>query len=291
MGEIWMVPAELGVWAVKALFSWAEYPSLPADVRVQQLAMDAGIALPRPVVHDGVAVVVVDDRRYRAYEWADLAPPPPTPVTPELAAEAGQILGLIHGLPPEDAEDAGDWYTTAATAENLAEQAEASLAAGATWGPDLVASHPAADELRQFVAVDHGQLALCHRDFEPSNVMPSVSTGALVTLDWENVGPLAADEELGSALLAWCVGSGTGDWPAVASFLDGYRSAGGTASLRPDRSFSVAACTTLNFLRVMADQALLADEHLAFAETQLDAMLHGGLADLVAAIRALADGG
>ena len=287
MGEVWKVETERGAWAVKALFPWAEYEPLPRDVQVQFAALAAGIALPRPVVHGSVAMVRVESRCYRAYEWVDLAPFSPPPATTEVANAAGRILGLVHTLPFAVDEDADGWYTTAPEPAEMRVLADAADDTGASWGPALRAAEPLMADLHKFIATDHAPPALCHRDFDMSNVLPAAETNELITLDWENVGPLAPDEELGSALLTWCTASGAVEERAVTAFLDGYTAAGGAAVPRADRSFSMAVCTSLNFLRVMAEQALQRDEHLEFATARVNELLHSSLQNLVVGIRNL----
>jgi aminoglycoside phosphotransferase (APT) family kinase protein len=287
MGEVWKVDTGRGVWAVKALFPWGVYDPMPPDVEVQLAAAAAGIALPRPVVHRDVAVVTVSSRQYRAYEWVELDPPVQPPATAERAHEAGHILGAIHelGLPADS--DVDRWYTATPEASAFGELADAADAAGMGWSGAMRAASPVVRSLLAFVTAEHAPPVVCHRDFDVSNVLPARGSTSLITLDWENVGPLAPDQELASALLAWCTASGTVDQTAVAAFLAGYASGGGDAVVRGS-SFSMAVCTCLNFLHVMAEQSLEQDEHQAFADAQVEQLLASSLADLLDGIRDLA---
>lgn len=284
MGEVWKVLTDGGAWAVKALFPWAVSEPLPRDVDVQLAALESGIALPRPVVHHGSAVVTVESRQYRAYEWVELAPPVQPPAPAAVAHEAGSILGRVHTLPITVDGDVDDWYTTTPDPSTLAELADAARSADAWWGAVLGSSLPLVAGLRDLVAIDHSPPGLCHRDFDVSNVVPATGSNALVTLDWENVGPLPQDQELASALLAWCTSSGAAEPRAIDAFLDGYRAAGGSVVVRPE-SFSMAVCTSLNFLRVMAEQSLDRDEHLDYADARLEELLLSSLPNLLASIR------
>jgi len=287
MGEIWRVRTEQGEWAVKALFEWADYPPLPLDVEVQLDALAAGVTLPRPVVCDGIAVVSVGGRLYRAYEWVDLAAPLQPPVPGDVAAEAGRILGLIHGLAIDVGVSVDDWYTTAPSVSEFGALVELAARDRAWWAVELDHRLPLVAELVAIGTNEQAPPRLCHRDFDITNVIPSSSNGSLVTLDWENAGPLSPDQELASALLAWCTASGEVEERAVAAFLDAYQSTGGTATVDATGSFSMVACTALNFLHAMAEQALQHDEHHAFAEAQLRTMLQGSLDDLLIGVGAL----
>jgi aminoglycoside phosphotransferase (APT) family kinase protein len=137
------------------------------------------------------------------------------------------------------------------------------------------------------VPTDHGPARLCHRDIDPSNVMPLAGDGPYVVLDWENAGPLAADAELASALHIWCAGAGVVRLDSAQSFLEGYRAAGGDADLDPRRSWSMAVSTGVNFLSVMAEQAMADDEHRSFAEGQLHALCAGAFDEVLASIETL----
>ena len=286
MGEVWRVDTDRGAWAVKALFPWGVYDPMPREVEVQLAAGAAGIAIPRPVIHREVAVVTVSSRQYRAYEWVDLDPPVLPPATVEIAHEAGYILGAIHGLGLPADSDVERWYTAAPEASAFGDLADAADAAGMWWSGAMRAASPVVQSLLAFVTAEHAPPVVCHRDFDVSNVLPSTASQSLITLDWENVGPLAPDQELAAALLAWCTASGTVDQTAVGAFLTGYASGGGDTVVR-DSSFSMAVCTCLNFLQVMAEQSLERDEHQAFADARLEQLLASSLADLLDGIRAL----
>jgi Ser/Thr protein kinase RdoA (MazF antagonist) len=285
MGEIWKLMTDTGAWAVKVLFDWGEAPARPSDVDMQLAALGAGIALPRPIVTaDDRAVVAIDGTRYRAYEWADLDPPVPRPAPPARAAEAGTLLGRLHQLGVPTDGEVDDWYTVATPATALSALGERAVAEGRPWAGAFVATLPAVERLRPFVPDDHGPARCCHRDFEPPNVLPAAGGGPLVVLDWENAGPLPPDAELAAALHSWCAGGGVARRDSAQAFLAGYRSAGGDAQLDPDRSWSMAVSTAVNFLAVMAEQAMADDEHRAFAERQLHALCHGDLDDVLASI-------
>lgn len=285
MGEVWKLATDTGAWAVKSLFEWGDAPARPADVDVQLAALGAGIPLPRPMLTaDDRAVVTIGGTRYRTYEWVELDPPTPRPAPPGRAAEAGELLGRLHRLDlPTDGE-VDEWYTTPAPASDLEELGERAMAEGRPWADAFVAALPAVERLRPFVSDDHGPARLCHRDFEPTNVLPLAGDGPYVVLDWENAGPLPADAELASALHVWCGGRGAVRLDSAESFLESYRAARGDVELDPDRSWAMTVSTAVNFLAVMAEQAMADDEHRDFAERQLGELCRGAFDDVLASI-------
>lgn len=106
-GFIWKVQTTTGAYAAKQLQPSVDAPPVPFDVAFQQVARDASVPLPAPVLTpDGLAVV----DRVRVYEWVDLAPELPRPVSVDRATEAGDLLGRIHrlGIPPNG--ETGSWY-------------------------------------------------------------------------------------------------------------------------------------------------------------------------------------
>ena len=275
MGEIWRVATSTGAYAVKLLFPWDPPPPLPLDVRFQLEALDAGVPLPRPVLtSSGDAVVPIGERLVRVYEWLDVDAPATDPVGSELAAEAGRILGTIHSigarLPVDD--DVDGWFVEVPSHEvwtALVDRARGAEEATA-WGGRLEEQLPLVAELSARVVRPAGPAIVCHRDFGVDNVVRVRGDARLHVLDWENCGPLQPDLDLACALLSW-----THDAPTGEAFLDGY---GATCphdiDLSP-ASFTAAIATFVNFLKVMADQALDDPEHRPFAEKQVHGLLDG----------------
>lgn len=276
MGEIWRLETANGRWAVKALFEWDPPPPLPDDIAVQRAALAAGLRLPRPVLTaEGTAVACVSQRLFRAYDWIDLAEPLALPVGTERAAEAGDILGTIHalGLPVVGAVDR--WYLEAPDAGRWPHLVARSKEERSDWSESLIACTETLIALASFTATGSATTTVvCHRDFEPANV-PVDIRGRLVTLDWENAGPLDPAAEVAYALLAWTAGPEGVDTMAVRSFLDAYAARTDREPALDQGSFGTAAATYLNFASVMADQALDDSGHKAFAEQQLRALLEG----------------
>jgi Ser/Thr protein kinase RdoA (MazF antagonist) len=288
MGEIWRLATSRGIWAVKWQFGWAPAPPHPADVPVQLAAAAAGIPLPRPVLTPaGEAVAQAGERHARVYEWVDLAPVTGVPAPGPVAAEAGRLLGVLHKLALRASEPDDPWYSRAPSAADWAALAERAGAAGMSWAGGLAAARDLIAGLTTRAAGPQpsGQRITCHRDFNPDNVIPAAAGGRpagghLVVLDWEECGPLDPSQELGYALFAWCTGQGQISTSAMTALLGGYTAALGERPRLSPAMFTTAIAVHLNFLHVMAAQAIEDPDHRDFAEQQVTGLLDHDLAGL-----------
>jgi Ser/Thr protein kinase RdoA (MazF antagonist) len=287
MGEIWHLETGRGRWAVKWQFPWAPPDARPYDLEVQRAAAAAGIPLALPVTTPaGEAVIRVGDRQARVYEWVDLGPAGRPPAGPDRARQAGELLGMLHGLAIPAASLVDTWYTSPPRPDAWATLAARAAAAGATWASGLAAARPLIRALTALaVPAPPGRPIACHRDFTPHNVLPRAADGRLVVLDWENAGPLPAGRELGYVLLAWAAADGHFDAAAAGALLAGYRAASGAAPHLEPGLFATAAAVQLNFLHIMAGQALEDPAHRPYAEEQLASLLDHDLEDLRRSIR------
>jgi Ser/Thr protein kinase RdoA (MazF antagonist) len=281
MGETWRLATTAGRWAVKWQFPWVPCDARPADVAIQLAASAAGIPLPRPVTApDGAAVVQVGDRHARVYQWIDLSHPITPPAPAAIAAEAGGLLGILHGLAlPADGPD-DPWFTVAPSPGYWADIGERATAAGAAWAPRLAQARGLIDDLSKAAVPSSRTPVTCHRDFNPDNVIPAVTHGRLTVLDWENAGPLDPVRELGYVIFAWCTGGGSFEPAAADALLSAYAAATGRApELGPDL-FGTAAAVHLNFVTAMAAMALTEPDHRDYAEAALAGLLQHDLPDL-----------
>ena len=266
-GFIWKVTTDRAAFAVKRLQPWVEAEAVPFDVHVQHAAEAAGIPLPRPVLTpNGEAMV----EHTRVYEWVELLPATPIPVTPAVAREVGDLLGRLHrlALPPPH-EEVDDWFTEPPRLEDwndLARRGADEDAPWMSWLPDEIAF---LDDLGRQIAVPHtGPVITCHCDYAPGNVLPSAADGSLVVLDWENAGPLQADVELAWALVLWTLNGDRVDAAAAEALLDGY---GARPTFAPT-AFHVALVTHVNFLKVNLDHSLDAEHQGEFADRWIDVL-------------------
>ncbi len=284
MGEVWRLETSAGRWAAKWQFPWAPAQPRPPDVAVQRAAAAAGIPLPLPVTTpEDAAVVQLGGRFARVYEWVDLGPPLTVPVSPATAAEAGRLLGLLHGLRLAPAGPPDPWFTEIKPDSYWPDVIGRGAAAGAPWAAPLAAARDVIAGLGSHVVAPAGQpLLTCHRDFNPDNVLPAAADGRLLVLDWENSGPLSPVRELGYAIFTWCTGGGHFDRAAADALLAGYALAAGAApELGPDL-FCTAIATHLNVLHVMAEQWLAEPVHRGYTQQFITDLLASDLGDLAA---------
>ena len=282
MGEIWRLDTSRGRWAVKWQFPWAPAEARPGDLDTQVAAARAGIPLPRPVVTpDADAVVLVDGRHARVYEWVDLDVPFRPPVGETIAAEAGRLLGVLHRLAIKPGLPVDTWYTQAPAPDAWSALAGRARSAGAAWAAKLTAASPLIAELTALIAAapEH-PVIVCHRDFSPANVLPRAPGGQLVVLDWGNAGPLQAGRELGYVLLAWAAAGPRFDTRAAEALLSGYAAASGSGPQPDPGFFATAVAAQLNFLLAMADQAISDPARRGYAEEQIASLLDHDLDDL-----------
>jgi len=282
MGEIWRLDTSNGRWAVKWQFPWAPADPRPLDATVQLAAAAAGVPLPLPVTApDADAVAAVGGRHARVYHWVELGQPVLLPATPAVAADAGRLLGLLHRLGLTSDEPVDPWYTQVRPADYWTELADRATAAGAAWAPRLAGARGLVAYLSEFVTPPPDRpVIVCHRDFNPGNVIPAVPDGRLTVLDWENCGPLDPVRELGYAVYTWSCGGGRFDAGAAEALLAGYASATGADPELPDDLFATAVATHVNVLGVMAEQAIAEPEHRRYAEARIAELLDDELAEL-----------
>ena len=283
MGEVWRLETTRGAWAVKWQFPWGPVQPRPADVGVQLAAAAAGIPLPGPVLTPaGEAVARIGSHHVRVYEWANLARPAEPPVDDQTAAEAGRLLGVLHGLALPATEPDDPWYAEVPPLADWAALTDHAAAARLTWADQLAGAQERISGLsaRATVPSRRARRIVCHRDFNPDNVVPASSGDHLVVLDWENAGPLDPGRELGYALFAWAAGPGQISTTSVASLLDGYATALGTDPALGPGMFATAIAVHLNFLFVMAEQAIADPGQRDYCERQLAGLLDHDLDDL-----------
>jgi aminoglycoside phosphotransferase (APT) family kinase protein len=283
MGEVWRLETIRGAWAVKWRFPWGPVQPRPADVGVQLAAVAAGIPLPAPVLTPaGEAVALIGSHHVRVHEWAELARPAEPPVADRTAAQAGRLLGVLHSLALPTTEPDDPWYAEVRRPADWAALADRAAAAGTAWAGRLAGAQERIAVLSAQASVPRRreQRIVCHRDFNPDNVVPAASGDHLVVLDWENAGPLDPGCELGYALFVWSVGRGQVSTTAVTALLDSYAAALGADPALGPGMFATAIAAHLNFLFVMAEQAIAEPGHRDYCERQLSGLLHHDLDDL-----------
>jgi Ser/Thr protein kinase RdoA (MazF antagonist) len=256
MGEIFRVDVPQGSFALKKLFEWNPGTGGETQAAFSARARAAGVVTPVEVraVATGELVAPVGVERYRVYSWLDLHDELVPPVAAETLVELGTIVGTLHAIAPETSDPVDDWYVTPPAAEEWHELASAASEAGASWAEQLAEAVPLliAEGTSTVEALSLSPAPrLCHRDLDPTNVLP-LRDGGLAVLDWENVGPLAPAHDLAMAVLSFVAADSDDVRRQVRNVRAGYVAAGGTVGGLSESSFAVALNTQLNFLHLQA---------------------------------------
>jgi Ser/Thr protein kinase RdoA (MazF antagonist) len=295
LGRIWQVTADGRRFALKEMFF--EPPSeavVEAEVMLVRRAAAEGVrsADSKPDRQGRYLFSGPDGRWLRVYDWVDVRPLDLT--EPTLPARLGELLAGLHRCAPvavaeADGEPPIRWYDQAPDRPAFG----AALASGAAWVPRLADRLALLDPLTSVVTpVDPARLLLCHRDLHPGNVLAD-DAGALVVVDWEDIGPADPARELAGALFDWWCDPVV-DAAAMRATYDAYVRRGGPARITELADFSMLVASRLNFLRKQLNIAIderIPEEHRAWAETEIDEALRilptpGQLAEVLELTRA-----
>jgi Ser/Thr protein kinase RdoA (MazF antagonist) len=278
LGQIWRLEAGPARYALKEIF--AEPPSealIAAELAFAGRAASAGVRLPASHPdRDGRYLLTTPHGTWlRLYDWLDLRPVDlAAPATP---GDLGALLAALHrGAPAMTSEPGGGppdpWYERLPDPHALARAAES----GAVWADRLAGRLTTLAELGAAVAPsDPAALIVCHRDLHPENVLADPS-GALVVVDWDNLGPADPARELARALFDWFCEEPLFDLGAMRAMYAAYLRAGGPARLTGPADFSMLIAVRLNFLLVQARIALdpgAEPRHREWAEREIDEVL------------------
>jgi Ser/Thr protein kinase RdoA (MazF antagonist) len=279
LGQIWRLDVGPKRYALKEIF--AEPPSealIEAELAFARRAAEAGVRLPagHPDRTGRHLLTAPGGTWLRLYDWLDLRPV-------ELTAEAtprelGVLLARLHRCAPEGpATEVGGgpphpWYDHVPGAHEWARAA----ASGAAWAGRLAHRLATLPELCAAVApADPAALIVCHRDLHPENVLAD-STGALVVVDWDDLGPAAPGRELARALFDWFCDSSAADLDAVRGMYEAYVGEGGPGRITELADFSMLLASRLNFL--LGQTAVAIDpraepRHREWAESEIEEAL------------------
>ncbi|MDX3110259.1 phosphotransferase enzyme family protein [Nonomuraea angiospora] len=148
--------------------------------------------------------------------------------------------------------------------------------AGVAWAGRLAERVATLPELCAAVApADPAELIVCHRDLHPENVLADPS-GALVVVDWDNLGPAAPGRELARALFDWFCDGPDADLDAMRAMYEAYVREDGPGRIRQAADFSMLLASRLNFLLVQTRVALdpgAERRHREWAEREIDEAL------------------
>jgi hypothetical protein len=195
LGRVSRLATTAGVWALKEIDLFL--PTLEvadANVDLQESMLDAGVNMPRlRRTVDGHGLF----RNVRVYEWRDMSPVPVGDVGVEELVAASVARMHQHAPPTDRTPD--PWYTEATSRDEWKEIIEEGAD---TWWAPVVAG--LVNELTAGARPDHSPARICHLDVCPENVF--LSNGRLTVIDWENAGPAATVQDLGSTLWDFCQG-------------------------------------------------------------------------------------
>jgi Ser/Thr protein kinase RdoA (MazF antagonist) len=259
-GQVWRLDLGSDQYAVKELFAGFDEESVGAEVAFTEHLRVAGIRLPGSVASATGRIVVpvtteAGDRWLRLYQWVDGVPVDLADIA--TAGRIGDLLARLHGHALSAQGTSDPWFEVVPDPGTWGRLADAARAQGAGWGQQLAGRTGLLAELAEFVtAADPNRLVTCHRDLHPDNVLVD-SSGALVVLDWDDVGPACPDGELAAVVAFWHLDeAGQVDEKAVRRTLAAYDAAGGPGRLRDERAFGMYVAGRLNFLHAQAELAL-----------------------------------
>lgn len=301
LGQIWRLDVGPARYALKEIF--AEPPSealIEAELALARQAARAGVRLPASHPdRDGHHLLTAPGGRWlRLFDWVDLRPVEPTAqATPH---ELGTLLARLHRCAPIATVEPGGgppdrWYDHVPAPHEWSEVA----ASGAAWAGRLADRLTTLPELCAAVTpAGPAELILCHRDLHPENVLADLA-GALVVVDWDNLGPATPGRELARVLFDWFCDGPTTDLDAMRGMYATYLREGGPGRITEPADFSMLLACRLNFLLVQARVAIdpgAEQRHREWAEREIDEGLRilptpRQLADVLEVSRVLLDRG
>lgn len=229
---LWRVRTDRGEFAVHAMHPRpAILERCDAALAVERAAADAGVRLATPVADPvtGRAAVVFDgtDEPVVVHEWVPAEPVHVDRCPPALYRQLGASVASVHGLDASGLT-AGlpldDTLSQRTTAAEWTELAGAARAGGFGWADALTGAadelEAAIDELDDWDATSGDQRVLGHRDLTSQNVLDL--DGVPVLIDWEDIGPIDAGNELGRTALDNLGRDGVLDDDRLAAMLAGY---------------------------------------------------------------------
>ena len=241
LGRVSRLATTDGWWAVKEIELFVPtVDEADANVELQESMLDAAVNLPRPRrTVDGHGLF----GNVRVYEWLDLTPIPVGDLDGEELVAAS--LARMHVHAPSTVRTPDPWYCEATSRDEWALLVEAGRHA---WWTTALAALIA--ELTDVPRPHHSPAQVCHLDVCPENVF--LCDGRLTVIDWENAGPAATAQDLGSTLWDFC----RGDVSRTRAFVDHYQRNGGPIERLEVSVFATARVVQANLIEFHCRRAL-----------------------------------
>jgi hypothetical protein len=241
IGRVSRLATVTGVWAIKEIEQFVpSVEAADANVDLQESMLAAGVHLPRPRrTVDGHG----RHGNVRVYEWLDLVPMVVGDRdTEDLVAAA---LARMHAHAPSTDEAPDPWYCDAPARGDWGRLVEDG--ADRWWSVPVARLVP---ELTGLPRPEHSPTRTCHLDVCPENVF--FHDGRLTVIDWENAGPAATVQDLGSTLWDFCLG----DTERTRAFVRSYRRHGGATSHLDASVFDTARVVQANLVEFHCRRSL-----------------------------------
>jgi Ser/Thr protein kinase RdoA (MazF antagonist) len=283
-GRVWRLSTAGHVWAVKELFSDPAEATVAATAAFRDAAASAGVRAPaslRSVQGRYLCRLPagLGGRMVRVSEWVDGRPVAPD--DPGRAEWIGAALGRLAALDYPATGPVDPWYDESPDDRQWQALTSAGVAAGQPWAELLRTRTPRLNALGRVVTrTAAAAVVCCHLDPQPSNVLID-ATGRYTLLDWDDAGPGRPDRVLFGALCDWHVHGGRLDPDGVRTTMAAYRRAGGRAEMAGTEVMGSHIAAYLNYIAVLAHQALDATAPPGHRERARDTV-HALLTDLPA---------
>lgn len=258
-GHRWLLPTDRGRWAVHSLDDWWPIVDVETEVKLQQAAAAAGVALPEPVRStEGQIVESISGREWRVTHWLHDGPPLLAPASSEVTHEVGRILATIHGI-GMPVDRISPWHAAPLSPEPWAGLARTAHDKGAGWAALLDEAVPLLTAL-ETLGDDRPvpEPVLTHNALGPAMVRVR-RDGRPVVFNWEHAGGQPPAWELCDALMHWAIGpDGQVNRAGARAMVTGYRDVAGAVPALNLASFQGAGISVTNYVGGQVGAALSA---------------------------------
>jgi Ser/Thr protein kinase RdoA (MazF antagonist) len=233
LGRVSRLATTTGRWAIKEIELFVPtVEEADANTDFQETMLAAGVDLPCPRrTVDGHALF----DNVRVYEWREMVSV--TMAERELDGRVADLLARMHLQAPSTEQAPDPWYCEGPGRRDW--DALVEEAAGAWWATAVAELVP---ELVDAPSPLHVPARVCHLDVCPENVF--VSDGGVIVIDWENAGPAATVQDLGSTLWDFY----QGDVARTRAFVAHYRAHGGLVDRLDQSVFAMARIVYANLV-------------------------------------------